>query len=76
MLTTYKTLRVPSLDGATPGAEAQTLVETEREHILRTLERTDWRIKGPQGAAAALGLKPLTLYSRMKQLGARPNSLS
>ena len=28
-----------------------------------------WRIKGPNGAAAGLGLKPSTLYSRMKKLG-------
>ena len=67
ILTTDKALRVPSPDGAAPGA--QTLAEAEREHILRTFERTGWRVKGPQGAAAALGLKPSTLYSRMKKLG-------
>ena len=69
ILTTDKTLRVPRLDGAAPGAAALTLAEAEREHILRTLERAGGRIKGPQGAAAALGLKPSTLYSRMKKLG-------
>jgi formate hydrogenlyase transcriptional activator len=69
ILTTDKTLRVPSLDGAAPGVAARTLAEAEREHIRRTLERTGWRIKGPQGAAVALGLKPSTLYSRMKKLG-------
>ena len=31
--------------------------------------RADWHIKGPKGAAAALGLNPSTLYSRMKKLG-------
>ena len=41
----------------------------EREHILRALQRSSWHIKGPNGAAAALGLKPPTLYSRMKKLG-------
>ena len=46
-----------------------TLAEAEREHILRALERSGWHIKGPNGAAAALGLKPATLYSRMKKLG-------
>jgi len=43
-----------------------------RAHIVRVLERTGWRIKGPKGAAAALGLNPATLYSRMKKLGIRP----
>jgi transcriptional regulator with GAF, ATPase, and Fis domain len=36
------------------------------------LERTGWRIKGPKGAAAALGLNPATVYSPMKKLGIRP----
>jgi len=36
------------------------------------LESTGWRIKGPKGAAVALGLNPATLYSRMKKLGIRP----
>jgi len=69
ILTNDNVLRVPVLDGASPGEAALTLAEAEREHILRTLERTGWRVKGPQGAAAALGLKPSTLYSRMKKLG-------
>jgi formate hydrogenlyase transcriptional activator len=42
--------------------------EVEREHILRVLCSTAWRIRGQQGAAALLGLKPTTLESRMKKL--------
>ena len=45
------------------------LEEVEREHILRVLERTYWRIEGEHGAAAILGLNPGTLRSRMKKLG-------
>jgi transcriptional regulator with GAF, ATPase, and Fis domain len=45
------------------------MADVEREHILRTLEHAGWQIKGPTGAAAALGLNPSTLYSRMKKLG-------
>ena len=45
-----------------------TLAEHEREHILRTLEGSGWHIKGPRGAARKLGLKPSTLYTRMKKL--------
>ena len=56
-------------DAAPSAAPAQTLADAEREHILRELARTGWRIKGPNGAAAALGLNPATLYSRMKKLG-------
>jgi PAS domain S-box-containing protein len=35
-----------------------TLEEAEYMHIMQTLEKTGWRIKGPRGAAALLGLKP------------------
>jgi len=47
----------------------QTLEELEREHIIRTLERTAWRVGGPQGAAKILGLNPSTLRTRMVKLG-------
>jgi len=46
-----------------------TLEDTEYRHILSVLEKTGWRIKGANGAAELLGLKPATLYSRMKKLG-------
>jgi PAS domain S-box-containing protein len=55
-------------DAPTKDAQPVTLAEAEREHILRTLESTGWRIKGPHGAAARLDLKPSTLYSRMQKL--------
>jgi len=50
---------------------AMTLQELEREHILKTMNRTGWRITGEHGAARALGLKPTTLHARMKKLGIR-----
>jgi transcriptional regulator with GAF, ATPase, and Fis domain len=57
--------------GDAPIRETQpvTLEEAEREHILKTLESTGWRIKGVHGAAAKLDLQPSTLYSRMQKLG-------
>jgi transcriptional regulator of acetoin/glycerol metabolism len=74
ILTTGDTLRVPMLDDvAAVGAPPTTLAASERELILRALERAGWRIKGPKGAAAALGLNPSTLYSRMKKLDIRPS---
>ncbi|HEY1233889.1 MAG TPA: sigma 54-interacting transcriptional regulator, partial [Candidatus Binatia bacterium] len=50
-------IRVSSLDDA------------ERDHILRALEATSWRIEGVKGAAAILRVHPSTLRFRMKKLG-------
>ncbi len=47
----------------------QTLAEVERNHILKTLEATGWKIEGTNGSAKALGLAPSTLRSRMGRLG-------
>jgi formate hydrogenlyase transcriptional activator len=48
-----------------------TLEEAERQHILRALRQTEWRIAGPKGAAAILGMKRTTLQARMRKLGVR-----
>ena len=73
IITTGETLRIPAFDEATPGATApMTLADAEREFIVQALERKGWRIKGPKGAATELGLKPGTLYGRMKKLGIQP----
>lgn len=52
-----------------PPFAAKTLEEVERDHIVRTLENTGWRIEGPHGAANVLGLNPSTLRTRMSKLG-------
>ena len=52
-----------------PRFAAKSLEEVEREHIIRTLESTGWRIEGPHGAAFILGLNPSTLRTRMSKLG-------
>jgi formate hydrogenlyase transcriptional activator len=46
-----------------------TLKEAEREHILRTLDETEWVIGGAHGAAARLGVPRTTLIYRMQKLG-------
>ena len=70
ILTTGDTLRVPLLEQAPPVAlQVQTLADSEREQILKALERTGLRIKGAKGAAAALGINPSTLYHHMSKLG-------
>jgi transcriptional regulator with GAF, ATPase, and Fis domain len=43
--------------------------DAERDHILRALELTNGRVRGKNGAAALLQLKPTTLESRMAKLG-------
>jgi formate hydrogenlyase transcriptional activator len=48
-----------------------TMEEAERQHILRALRQTEWRIAGPKGAAAILGMKRTTLQARMRKLGVR-----
>jgi transcriptional regulator with GAF, ATPase, and Fis domain len=45
------------------------MLRRERENLLAVLEKTGWKIKGPDGAAELIGLKPTTLLSRMKRMG-------
>jgi transcriptional regulator with GAF, ATPase, and Fis domain len=45
------------------------LAAMEREHILRVLQKTRWKINGPGGAAALLNIHPSTLRFRIKKLG-------
>ena len=52
-------------------ASIATLEEAERQHILRALRQTQWRIAGPRGAANLLGMKRTTLQARMRKLGIR-----
>lgn len=59
-----------------PPAEPEFLTEPEmlrreRDNLLIVLEKTGWKIKGPDGAAELLGVKPTTLLSRIKKMGLR-----
>ncbi len=47
------------------------LEEVERRHVVTVLEMSGWRIRGKNGAAEMLGLKPTTLESRLEKLGIR-----
>ena len=53
----------------TPTASSRTLDDAQRQHILQVLKQTQWRIAGPGGAAAILGIKRTTLQARMRKLG-------
>ena len=59
-------LDMPTSAGDIP---SPTLKEAERQHIVSVLSKTDWRIKGPAGAARLLGMNSSTLYSAMRRLG-------
>jgi formate hydrogenlyase transcriptional activator len=48
---------------------ARTLADADREHILETLEQSNWLIGGQDGAANRLGLPRTTLIYKMRKLG-------
>jgi formate hydrogenlyase transcriptional activator len=49
--------------------QTRSLDEVQKEHILSVMELTQWRIRGKNGAAEILGLKPTTLESKMVKIG-------
>jgi PAS domain S-box-containing protein len=65
-------LQIPDEPGM---AETPMLPFKEAEHhlILEALRKAGGHIKGPRGAAALLGLKPSTLYTKMHKLGIQPH---
>jgi formate hydrogenlyase transcriptional activator len=75
ILSPGQTLEVPAaaLNGRTSApvrTEAvETLQEADRRHIVAALERSNWVLAGPNGAAARLGVKRSTLQFRMRKLG-------
>jgi transcriptional regulator with GAF, ATPase, and Fis domain len=48
--------------------DLKSLAEIERDYITRVLEKTQWRIDGPNGAALILDMNPSTLRSRLRKL--------
>ncbi len=65
-------LSTASLSSPTSSASSiSTLEDAERQHILRALRQTGWRIAGAKGAAVLLGTKRTTLQARMRKLGIR-----
>jgi transcriptional regulator with GAF, ATPase, and Fis domain len=61
---------------SSPGSQAQPKILTEaefkrleRDNLALALGAANWKIKGPDGAAELLGVKPTTLLSRMAKWG-------
>lgn len=50
--------------------------ETEKAYIVSVLKKTEGRIRGSNGAAELLNLKPTTLESRMAKLGIKKGDYS
>jgi len=51
--------------------DIKALADLERDHIIRVLQKTSWRIEGKSGAAAILGLNASTLRGRIRKFGIR-----
>ena len=49
-------------------ATQKTLEAVERDHIVRVLEQTNWKVSGKDGAAEILGLNRSTLRARIRKL--------
>jgi formate hydrogenlyase transcriptional activator len=60
-------LTPPAAQSAVP--EQRPLADQERRAILDALNRCGGKIYGPGGAAEALGLRPTTLYGKMRKHG-------
>ena len=64
------TIALPAPSGPA-GQRNVSMADVAKEHILRVLESSHWRIRGSGGAAERLGLRPTTLETRMAKLGLR-----
>lgn len=66
---------IPKARASNASQELLTLRDIEIQHIHKILQESSWRIRGKNGAAEILGLKPTTLETRMAKLGiVRPNA--
>jgi formate hydrogenlyase transcriptional activator len=61
----------PTAGDSGKGRLRAALNDAERQEIVATLEKTNWKVAGPNGAAALLGMNRSTLQSRMQKLGVR-----
>jgi formate hydrogenlyase transcriptional activator len=58
-----------SCEALEPEISSPTLEDKVRREILAACQRSNWKLGGPRGAAARLGLKRTTLFYKMRRLG-------
>jgi len=60
----------PSSDAGAPKSLTEAEMQRrERDNLLLVLQEANWKIKGADGAAELMGVKPTTLLARMKKWG-------
>ena len=61
---------MPTVNGAIElKEELKSFEAMQRDYIIKVLDKTNWRVSGPKGAAAILDMKDKTLFAKMKRLG-------
>src|SRR5882724_4890167 len=68
----FKPAPLESYQPPEPEISNPTLEDKVRREILAACQRANWKLGGPRGAAARLGLKRTTLFYKMKRLGIAP----
>jgi len=66
---TFEPGLLESCDPLEPEIANPTLEDKVRQEILAACQRSNWKLGGPRGAAARLGLKRTTLFYKMKRMG-------
>ena len=62
-------LSEPSSPTVSGNDAVKDFLSNERDHILKVLGLTNWKIEGPDGAASILDIHPSTLRYKLKKLG-------
>lgn len=64
-----KSITKPPFQEKNPLENLDKLRDVEKKHILQVLQRCNWKIRGHNGAAEILDLKPTTLESKLLKHG-------
>jgi len=68
----FEPAELEKLEPALTEISNPTLEDKVRQEILAACQRANWKLGGPRGAAARLGLKRTTLFYKLKRLGITP----
>jgi len=64
----------PGPDDAVQFLTEEEFRANEKQNLIAALRAAGWRVWGPDGAAAMLGIKPSTLSYRMNAFGIKKGS--